>query len=209
MCSSDLVEVEVDRGTGAVRLEEISAVVDCGTVLHPAMAQGQVHGGVVQGIGLAMTEYFDLWNGQPTDPQLKDYPLPGAANLPKMHVAFADSFEPSGPFGAKGLGEIGLDAIPAAIANAIADAVGVRIHNLPITAEKVHRALHPELYVNEVVAPASEPKGGMWSRLSVGKPSGPRPFNPEFVVATSVDEAVKWMAEGDTDRKSTRLNSSH
>ncbi len=196
--AAQCVEVDVDPGTGMVTLDEISAVVDCGTVLHPAMAQGQVHGGMVQGIGFAMTEYFDLWNGQPTDPQLKDYPLPGAANLPKMHVAFADSYEPSGPFGAKGLGEIGLDAIPAAIANAIADAVGVRIYNLPITSEKIHRALHPELYANEKVAPAVEPKGGMWSRLSVGKPSGPRPFDAEFVVAKSVDDAVAMMAAGDT-----------
>ena len=196
--AAQCVEVDVDRGTGMVALEEISAVVDCGTVIHPAAAQGQVHGGMVQGIGFAMTEYFDLWNGQPTDPQLKDYPLPGAANLPKMHVAFADSYEPSGPFGAKGLGEIGLDAIPAAIANAIADAVGVRIYNLPITSEKIHRALHPALYANEVAAPAVEPKGGMWSRLSVGKPSGPRPFDAEFVVAKSVDEAVAMMAAGDS-----------
>jgi CO/xanthine dehydrogenase FAD-binding subunit len=196
--AAQCVEVEVDRGTGMVKLEEISAVVDCGTVIHPAAAQGQVHGGMVQGIGFAMTEYFDLWNGQPTDPQLKDYPLPGAANLPVMHVAFADSYEPSGPFGAKGLGEIGLDAIPAAIANAISDAVGVRIHELPITSEKIHRALHPELYTNEIIAPPIEPKGGMWSRLSVGKPSGPRPFNPEFIVAKSVDEAVAMLVEGET-----------
>jgi CO/xanthine dehydrogenase FAD-binding subunit len=153
---------------------------------------------MVQGIGFAMTEYFDLWNGQPTDPQLKDYPLPGAANLPKMHVAFADSYEPSGPFGAKGLGEIGLDAIPAAIANAIADAVGVRIYNLPITSEKIHRALHPGLYTNEKRVPAAEPKGGMWSRLSVGKPSGPRPYDVQFVAAKSVDEAVAMLAAGDT-----------
>ena len=196
--AAQCVEVEVDRGTGMVKLEEISAAVDCGTVIHPAAAQGQVHGGMVQGIGFAMTEYFDLWNGQPTDPQLKDYPLPGASNLPLMHVAFADSYEPSGPFGAKGLGEIGLDAIPAAIANAIADAVGVRIHELPITSEKIHRALHPDLYADEKIAPVAEPKGNTWSRLSAGKPSGPRPFNPEFIVAISVDEAVALFAEGET-----------
>ena len=196
--AAQCVEVEVDRGTGMVKLEEISAAVDCGTVIHPAAAQGQVHGGMVQGIGFAMTEYFDLWNGQPTDPQLKDYPLPGASNLPMMHVAFADSYEPSGPFGAKGLGEIGLDAIPAAIANAIADAVGVRIHELPITSEKIHRALHPDLYADEKIAPVVEPKGNTWSRLSAGKPSGPRPFNPEFIVAISVDEAVALFAEGET-----------
>ncbi len=196
--AAQAVEVEIDRGTGTVDLKEISAVVDCGTVLHPAMAQGQVHGGMVQGIGLAMTEYFELWNGQPTDPQLKDYPIPGAATLPPMHVAFADSYEPSGPYGAKGLGEIGLDAIPAAIANAIANAVDVRIHELPITAEKVHRALHPDLYADEKPAPVMAPKGSAWARISKGTPSGPRPGNPEWVVAQSVAEAVTLYAAGDT-----------
>ncbi len=95
--------------------------------------------------------------------------------MPKLHVAFADSYEPSGPFGAKGLGEIGLDAMPAAIANAIADAVGVRITNLPITAEKIHRALHPEIYAAEKPAPPAEPKGSAWTRLAAGRPSGARP----------------------------------
>ncbi len=175
--AAQAVEVDVDRGTGQVHLKEISAVVDCGTVIHPAAAQGQVEGAVVQGIGLAMIEYFDWHQGTPTDPQYIDYPLPSADFIPKMHVAFADSYEPSGPFGAKGLGEIGLDAIPAAIANAIADAVGVRIFELPITAEKIHR---------------------VWSRLVTGRPSGTRPFKPELLQPKSLDEAIKLYAEGDT-----------
>jgi CO/xanthine dehydrogenase Mo-binding subunit/CO/xanthine dehydrogenase FAD-binding subunit len=191
-------EVEVDRGTGEVKVLEIASAVDCGTVINPATAVGQVQGGVMQGLGLAMTEYFDWWNGMPTDPQLKDYPIPSAGMVPKLHVAFADSYEPSGPFGAKGLGEIGLDAVPAVIANAIADAVGVRIHELPITAEKIHRALNPELYASDKVPPAAAPKGGTWNRLSSGKPSGARPFNPEFVFARTVEEAVRLLAEGDT-----------
>src|ERR671915_834762 len=115
-----------------------------------------------------LVEYFDWYNGTPTDPNFIDYMIPTAGTMPKMHVAFADSYEPSGPFGAKGLGEIGLDAIPAAIANAIADAVGVRITTLPITAEKIHRALHPELYANEPKSDAP-PKGGVWTRLTAGK----------------------------------------
>ena len=191
------VEVEVDPDTGQVKLLEIASCVDCGTVIHPAAAEGQVHGAVTQGIGLAMIEYFDWYNGSPTDPQLKDYPIPSAAMMPKLHVAFAESYEPSGPYGAKGLGEIGLDAIPAAIANAIADAVGVRIHELPITSEKIHRALHPERYADENPAPAAAPKGTTWNRLSAGKPSGPRPANPEFVFARTVDEAVSLIATGD------------
>ncbi len=191
-------EVEVDPATGQVTLLEVATAVDCGTVIHPAAAEGQVQGAVTQGIGLAMIEYFDWYNGTPTDPQLKDYPIPSAAMMPKMHVAFADSFEPSGPFGAKGLGEIGLDAVPAAIANAIADAVGVRITELPITAEKIHRALHPQFYAHEKANSPAPPKGGVWSRLAAGKPSGARPFNPEFVFAKSVEEAVALLAAGDS-----------
>jgi len=89
-----------------------------------------------------MTEYFDWWNGMPTDPQLKDYPIPGAAMVPKLHVAFAESYEPSGPFGAKGLGEIGLDAVPAVIANAVADALGRDNVTLPLTPPRVWACLH-------------------------------------------------------------------
>jgi CO/xanthine dehydrogenase Mo-binding subunit/CO/xanthine dehydrogenase FAD-binding subunit len=191
------VEVEVDPDSGQVKLLEIASAVDCGTVIHPAAAEGQVQGAVTQGIGLAMLEYFDWYNGTPTDPQLKDYPLPSAAMMPKMHVAFADSYEPSGPFGAKGVGEIGLDAIPAAIANAVADAVGVRISQLPITSEKIHRALHPERYAQEPTPPPAAPKGTVWTRLSAGKPSGARPGNAEFIFADSVEDAVTQLAAGD------------
>jgi CO/xanthine dehydrogenase FAD-binding subunit len=191
------VEVEVDPDSGQVTLLEIASAVDCGTVIHPGAAEGQVHGAVTQGVGLAMIEYFDWYNGAPTDPQLKDYPIPSAATMPKMHVAFADSYEPSGPYGAKGLGEIGLDAIPAAIANAIADAVGVRIHQLPITSEKIHRALHPERYAQEAKDAPGAPKGTAASRLAAGRPSGPRVANPEFVFARSVEEAVTALSEGD------------
>src|SRR3990167_9206179 len=145
-----------------------------------------------------MTEHFDWYNGAPTDPQFIDYPLPSADFVPKIHVAFADSYEPSGPFGAKGLGEIGLDAIPAAIANAIADAVGVRIHELPITAEKIHRALHQALYADEKTAAPAAPKGSLWTRLGAGKPSGARPFKPELLLSVTVEEAVALYAAGDT-----------
>jgi len=191
-------EVEIDRGTGEVKVLEIASAVDCGTVINPATAIGQVQGGVMQGVGLALTEYFDWWNGQPTDPQLKDYPIPGAALVPKLHVAFAESWEPSGPFGAKGLGEIGLDAVPAVIANAIADAVRVRVYELPITSEKIHRALNPELYANEKAAPPAAPKGGTWSRIAAGRPSGARPLDLEFMHAESVEEAVRLLAAGES-----------
>jgi len=195
--AAQAVEVEVDRDTGVVKVLEIAAAVDCGTVIHPAAAEGQVQGAVAQGMGYAIIEYFDWHNGTPTDPNFIDYPIPGAAMMPKMHVIFADSYEPSGPFGAKGLGEIGLDAIPAAIANAISNAVGVRITELPITAEKVHRALHPALYANEQKT-EGPPKGGVWTRLSAGRPAGARTFDTTFVNAASVEQALALLAEGET-----------
>jgi CO/xanthine dehydrogenase Mo-binding subunit len=143
---AEAAEVEVDPETGDVRVLELAAVVDCGTVLNPTLAEGQVEGGVVQGLGLGVSESFAWSDGKPQNPNFGDYKLPTAGDVPKLHVGFADSYEPSGPFGAKGVGEIGLDAIPAAIANAIHDAVGVRIYDLPITAEKDYRGLRAQAW---------------------------------------------------------------
>jgi 4-hydroxybenzoyl-CoA reductase alpha subunit len=138
---AEAVEVEVDRKTGNVSVQEIAAVVDCGTVINPTLAEGQVEGGIAQGLGLALSETLAWSGGRPQNPNFGDYKLPTVADMPRLHVAFADSYEPSGPFGAKGVGEIGLDPVPAAVANAIFDAVGVRITDLPITAEKMWAAL--------------------------------------------------------------------
>ena len=195
--AAQAVEVEVDPDTGRVTVLEMASAVDCGTVIHPAAAEGQVQGAMTQGLGLALIEYFDWYNGAPTDPNLKDYPIPSAEMMPRLHVAFADSYEPTGPFGAKGLGEIALDAIPAAIANAIADAVGVRIRELPITAEKIHRALHPNAYADEHSAAPVAPKSSVWTRLSGGKPSGGRPLKTEMTVATTVSEAIAALQASD------------
>ncbi|MBO0830299.1 MAG: molybdopterin-dependent oxidoreductase, partial [Streptosporangiales bacterium] len=141
---AEAADVEVDPATGVVTVHEIAAVADCGTVLNRATAEGQVEGAVIQGLGLALTEYFDWVDGAPAGTNFAEYKLPTAGAMPKLHVAFADSYEPTGPFGAKGVGEIALDTVPAVIANAVADAVGVRVHELPITAEKVYWALHPD-----------------------------------------------------------------
>ena len=138
---AEAAEVEVDSETGRVQVVELAAVVDCGTVINPALAEGQVEGGIAQGLGLALSESFGWADGRPQNPNFGDYKIPTVGDMPTLHVEFADSYEPSGPFGAKGVGEIGLDAVPAAIANAVCDAIGVRIFDLPITAEKVQRAL--------------------------------------------------------------------
>jgi CO/xanthine dehydrogenase Mo-binding subunit len=138
---AEAAEVEVDPDTGEIKVLELVAAVDCGTVLNPTLAEGQVEGGVIQGYGLAMTETFAWSDGRPQNPNFGDYKLPTVGDAPRLKVAFVDSYEPSGPFGAKGVGEIGLDAVPAAIANAVYDACGVRIAELPITAEKVFAGL--------------------------------------------------------------------
>src|SRR5262249_33535191 len=83
-------------------------------------------------------EGFAWSDGRPQNPNFGDYKIPTAGDMPELRIAFVDSYEASGPFGAKGLGEIGLDAVAAAIGNAIYDACGVRVTELPITADKVH-----------------------------------------------------------------------
>jgi CO/xanthine dehydrogenase Mo-binding subunit len=138
---AEAVEVEVDPETGQVRVINMAAAVDCGTVLNPTLAEGQVEGGIAQGLGLTLSETFVWSDGRPQNPNFGDYKLPTVGDMPPLSIAFAESYEPTGPFGAKGVGEISLDPVPAAIANAIYDAVGVRMYELPITAEKVHRAL--------------------------------------------------------------------
>src|SRR5947209_7983121 len=138
---AEAAEVAVDPDTGHVSVLELVAAVDCGTVLNPTLAEGQVEGAAAQGYGLAMTETFAWSDGRPQNPNFGDYKLPTVGDMPILKVAFVESYEPSGPFGAKGVGEIGLDAVPAALANAIYDACGVRITDLPITAETVFDGL--------------------------------------------------------------------
>ena len=141
---AEAVEVDVDTETGAVSILEVVAVADCGTVINPLGAEGQVRGAIAQGIGLAMSEWFEWGDGRLQNPNFGDYKIPTMADMPFVTVDFAKSYEPSGPFGAKGVAEIALDVVPAIIANAIFDAVGVRVHTLPITPEKIYRALHPQ-----------------------------------------------------------------
>ena len=137
-------EVEVDPETGEVRVLQYAAASDCGTVVNPVGAEGQVEGAVAQGIGYALTEGQSFEDGRPTSPSLAGYRIPCTWDMPPLRQGFADSYEPTGPFGAKGLGELGTDPTAAAIGNAIFDAVGVRIRTLPITPEKVLRALRDQ-----------------------------------------------------------------
>ena len=135
------VQVEVDRETGQVKILQYVAASDCGTVINPVGAEGQVEGAVAQGIGYALIEGLRFDEGRPLNPNFSDYRIPSMRDMPPLKHAFADSYEPTGPFGAKGLGELGMDPTAAVISNAIFDAVGVRIKTLPITPEKVLQAL--------------------------------------------------------------------
>ena len=134
-------EVHVDPETGQVKVLQMVVASDCGTVIYPIGAEGQVEGGLAQGLGYALTEGLQIDEGRPINPNFSDYRIPSMRDMPPLQHAFADSYEPTGPFGAKGLGELNMDPTAAVINNAIFDAVGVRVKTLPITPEKILRAL--------------------------------------------------------------------
>jgi CO/xanthine dehydrogenase Mo-binding subunit len=140
--ATQIAEVEVDDETGEVRVLRIVAAHDCGAPVNPMLVEGQVHGGIAMGVGFALHEEirFDA-AGRQLNPTLSGYLVPTSADTPQIEVAIVDNRDPTGPFGAKGVGEPTSVPTAAAIANAIYDAVGVRITSLPATPEKVLAAI--------------------------------------------------------------------
>ena len=135
-------EIELDPETGHIELVDFAAVVDCGTVINPALARVQVEGGLVQGIGMALMEDVTITRtGRIQQNSFMQYRIPSRMDLGSIRVEFAPSYEPNGPFGAKSIGEIVINTPSPAIADAVYNAVGVRFTELPITAEKVYMAL--------------------------------------------------------------------
>jgi CO/xanthine dehydrogenase Mo-binding subunit len=135
-------EIEVDLGTGKVKLIRYVAVVDCGTTINPNLARIQVEGGLLQGIGMALFEKVTFNDqGKLMTNSLSRYPIPSREDVGEIVVEFAESYEPSGPYGAKSVGEIGIDTPPAAIANAIRNAIGVRLTRTPFTPDIVLKAI--------------------------------------------------------------------
>lgn len=135
-------EVEVDKDTGKVQLIDYVAVIDCGTVINPNLATIQAEGGLVQGIGLAMYEDVRYDNrGRMTTNSFMQYKIPTRKDIGNIRVAFEESFESTGPFGAKSIGEVVINTPAPAIIDAVYNAVGVRITSLPITPEKVFMAM--------------------------------------------------------------------
>jgi len=139
---ASFAEVAVDIETGFVKVLKYVAAVDCGTPINPKMAQGQVEGAIANGIGYALTEEMLFSSrGRVRNPNLFDYKIPGALDMPKLEVILVDSYEPTGPMGAKSVGEIAINAPIPTIANAIYDAVGIRLRNTPFTSERVLAAI--------------------------------------------------------------------
>jgi putative selenate reductase molybdopterin-binding subunit len=139
---ANFARVAVDTETGVVKVLHYVAAVDCGVAINPHMAEGQVEGSIVNGIGYAMTEEMQLSSrGRVRNPTLFDYKIPGALDIPRLDVVLVDSYEPTGPMGAKSVGEIGINGPIPTIANAIYDAVGVRLRRTPFTPERVLDAL--------------------------------------------------------------------
>jgi CO/xanthine dehydrogenase Mo-binding subunit len=131
-------EVEIDTETGKVDLVDYTAIVDCGVTINPNLALIQVEGGLVQGIGMTLYEEVKYSeDGKLLTNNFMKYNIPTRKEINKLTVEFADSYEPTGPHGAKSVGEIGIDTPPAAIANAIYNATGLRFNKLPITAEDI------------------------------------------------------------------------
>ncbi|MEB3103596.1 molybdopterin-dependent oxidoreductase [Ferviditalea candida] len=135
------VEVEVDEETGRVTILDFVAVTDCGNVINPAGAEGQVEGGAMQGIGYAMYEDIKIRDGQPINTRFGNYKIPTVMTVPPIRTLWVETDDPRGTYGSKGLAEMGLVPTAPAIANAIEDAIGVRIQTLPITPEKILQAL--------------------------------------------------------------------
>jgi len=135
------VEVAVDMETGQVTVLKSVACHDVGRAINPAAVVGQIQGGSTQGLGYALMEEFVLQDGLLQTPSLSEYLIPTAVDWPPTQAIILESGSGVGPFGAKGVGEPALTPAPAAVANAVADAIGVRIHDLPLTPEKVLEAL--------------------------------------------------------------------
>jgi len=136
-------EVEVDTETGRVKVPRFLVAIDCGTAINPMAVEGQLEGGLQQGLGYALTEQYvvNSRTGVVETTNYDSYKVPGTMDMPQSDIIIIDKPDPKGPFGAKGVGEPGMVGIAPAVANAIYDAVGVRMRELPITPERVLAAL--------------------------------------------------------------------
>lgn len=140
MCG--MAEVEVDLETGKIDLLQYKAAVDCGTVINPNLARIQAEGGIVQGIGMTLFEDINYTDkGRLKENSFMQYKIPARVEVPDLEVEFDSSYEPTGPFGAKSVGEVVMNTPPPAIVQAVYNATGLWFRELPVTPEKVVRGL--------------------------------------------------------------------
>jgi putative selenate reductase molybdopterin-binding subunit len=152
-------EVEVDTETGVVRVIKAVSAVDAGRVINPVVAEGQIEGGVTQALGYGICEEM-LYDQRGTllTTNLSDYCIFSAPDMPAMETYIVETEDPFGPFGAKAIAEIPIDAMAPAVANAVADAIGIRIRQIPLTPERVLRALRSQSQVHNGEKPENEKK---------------------------------------------------
>jgi putative selenate reductase molybdopterin-binding subunit len=142
--AAQFAEVIVDTQTGELTVERLLMLVDCGRVINPLTATGQVEGGMAQALGFALSEDMEFdQDGHLVNATFGSYHIFKANEMPVMDVIFVQTDDPSGPFGAKSVAEIAIDGVAPALVSAIHDATGVWIRELPYTQERVWHALHP------------------------------------------------------------------
>jgi CO/xanthine dehydrogenase Mo-binding subunit len=139
--SACVIQVDVDPETGEIKVEKIWIAHDCGRAINPLLVEGQTEGGVYMGLGEAMMEEQDFRHNQHKIPSMLDYKSPTTMETPEIETIIVEPIDPEGPFGAKEAGQGPLLPVPPALANAVYDAVGVRIDELPITPDKILKAL--------------------------------------------------------------------
>jgi len=139
---AQVVEVEIDETTGKSNVLRAWIAADVGKAINPALVEGQIEGGFAQGLGMALYEEL-VWDGpRLVNPSLMDYKAPTSNEVPyEIQSIIVEDPEPDGPYGAKGVGEISLNGVPAAVANAVAEATGIRLRKLPLTPEEVLNGL--------------------------------------------------------------------
>ncbi len=137
--------MEVDTETGYIRVIHLVTAVDLGVAINPMQAEGQSEGAVAQSLGYGLTEELLLdRSGRPVNPTFLDYKMLGSKDMPKLTTILVETDEPLGPYGAKSISEIPINAPAPAVANAVFHAIGVRFRKLPIRPEDVLRALREQ-----------------------------------------------------------------
>ncbi|MEW6338370.1 MAG: xanthine dehydrogenase family protein molybdopterin-binding subunit [Acidobacteriota bacterium] len=169
-----VAKVSVDRELGLVHVEEVVAAHDVGTVIHRDALEGQIQGGVVQGVGWAVSERLAVDHGRLLNPNFTDYVIPTAADAPRVRIAVVESDGAGGPFGAKGIGEPSFIPVAAAVRNAVCDALGCEVRRLPMTPQVLVETLgdrHPFAWM--VKSGARVPGPGDVEACRLGDSQGP------------------------------------